>query len=346
MAAAPGTGWYRDRDWNTGPERYSAWFADARDGILYFGLSPFWTLWWESGGDPRRDLEAAGEQLIGRFDLRARAFLVPLRVRAAAEGARSSVWDVLAHSSGRIYYTTFFEEMGWIAAEGEAQQRFAHLGGGLNELVEGPGGSIYVTRYTEPGSVISIEPDGALRWETRLEPHVAPKSVAVDPTSGEVWINTDTKAPDGSIAHETIRLSAQGEVLEARSADGAELHFAAFSSAGEGWFAEARGEWLWLRYEPPRGARRELRLARLDPIDFAQDIEPGPGSAVVALWSRRAFEVRAGDAGLVAREVRFRVPPECEPPHPSLTYTAVAWQGELFATLFCGPVVLRAPLPE
>ena len=41
--AAP---WFRAPSWNAGPEPYSAWFGDAHDGVLYFGLSPFWTLWW------------------------------------------------------------------------------------------------------------------------------------------------------------------------------------------------------------------------------------------------------------------------------------------------------------
>jgi hypothetical protein len=44
--------------------------------------------------------------------------------------------------------------------------------------------------------------------------------------------------------------------------------------------------------------------------------------------------------------VRFRLPDDCAgPARHALTYTAVEWQGELYATLFCGPTVLRAPLP-
>jgi hypothetical protein len=364
--AGPGRGepearWYRDRDWNTGSERYSAWFGDARDGILYFGLSPFWTFWWESGGDPRRDLEAAGDELIGRFDLRARAFLPPLRVRAAADGARSSVWDVLVHSSGRIYYTTFFEELGWVAPDGSEGRRFAHLGRGFNELAEGPGGRVYATRYADAperderpefGAVTVIEPDGALVWEARFEraadgTFTAPKSLAVDPASGEVWLNTDSFAADGGLLrHETLRLSAAGELLE-RRAGPEELQFVAFAPSGEGWFAEAREGWIWLSLRLPGAEELSLQLTRHESLDFVQDIKPDPaGSAVATLWSRRAFEVRVDGSGLSAREVRFDVPGDCEPPaHHSLAYTAVRWDGELYATLFCGPTVLRAPLP-
>jgi hypothetical protein len=351
--------WYRDADRNGGAERYSAWFADERDDVLYFGLSPFWTLWWESGGDARLDLEVPGDLLIGRFDLRARRFRPALRVRGLEEGARGSIWDVLAHSNGRIYYTSFFEGAGWIAPDGGAGERFAHLGVGFSELVEGPGGRIYLTRYAaEParpgipgyGAVTVVEPDGALVWETRFEPakdgtHTAPKSLAVDPGSGEVWVNTDSWSPGGALSHETLRLSAQGELVE-RRAGGEELQFMAFTGPGEGWFALARDGALWLERRAPEG-NRALRLSPQGALDFVQDIQPGPhGSVVATLWSGRAFEVRATGQGLEARAVRFDLPPECAPPaHRSLTYTAVPWQGELYATLFCGPVVLRAPLP-
>ncbi|HXZ86426.1 MAG TPA: hypothetical protein VEI82_13165, partial [Myxococcota bacterium] len=352
--------WYRDRDWNRGSEAYSAWFGDARDGVLYFGLSPFWTLWWQSGGDPRGDLGAAGDQLIGRFDLRAREFLPPLRARAAADGSRSGIWDVLAHSSGRIYYTTFYEQLGWIDPQSGAGECFTHLGRGFNELAEGPAGRVYATRYADApeqpdggsfGAVTAIEPDGALVWEARFArapdgTFTAPKSLAVDPRSGEVWLNTDTFERGTPARHETLRLSAQGELLE-RRAGPEELQFAAFSASGEGWFAELRDGWIWLRLRAPDEPERALRMTRLHALDFVQDIKPGSGaSAVVALWSRRAFAVRATKTGLSAQEVRFRVPEDCAPPaHRSLLYTAVEWNGELYATLFCGPTILRAPLP-
>jgi hypothetical protein len=93
-------------------EDYCAWYGDARDGVLYFGQAPFWAAHRASGGDPRADLAHPGPQLVGRFDLEHERLLTPLDV--TAPGARSGVWDVHAHANGRIYFTTFYEEMGWI----------------------------------------------------------------------------------------------------------------------------------------------------------------------------------------------------------------------------------------
>jgi hypothetical protein len=109
---------FRSADANRGPEPYSAWFGDAGDTVLYFGTSPFWTLWWDTDGDPLGDLAEPGDHLIGRFDMAAGRFLPPLRVRSAEEGAHGSVWDVLVHSNGRIYYTTLFEEIGSVRPDG------------------------------------------------------------------------------------------------------------------------------------------------------------------------------------------------------------------------------------
>ena len=123
---------------NRGSEAYSAWFADARGRMLYFGLSPFWQLWWRSGGDPLGDLAQPGDHLIGRFDLERETFLAPLRVRDGGPDVRSSIWDVLVHSNGRIYYTTYFEEIGSVNPDGTDVRAFEGLGRGFNELYEGP----------------------------------------------------------------------------------------------------------------------------------------------------------------------------------------------------------------
>ena len=99
-------------------ERYCAWYGDARDGVLYFGQAAFWPASRASGAsgggeeDPRADLAVAGPQLIGRFDLGRGELLPPLEVGPA--DARSGVWDVHAHSNGRVYFTTYFESMGWV----------------------------------------------------------------------------------------------------------------------------------------------------------------------------------------------------------------------------------------
>jgi len=123
---------------NRGPERYSAWFADRAGEELYFGLSPFWELL--ADGGPSADLREPGDPLIGRFHLEREEFLPPLRVRALGPRTRSSVWDVLAHSSGRICFTTFDEEAGCVDPQSGHVTWFASdLGPGLNELAEGPG---------------------------------------------------------------------------------------------------------------------------------------------------------------------------------------------------------------
>jgi len=178
-------------------ERYCAWYGDARDGVLYYGLSPFWSAYRAHGADPTADLREAGPQRIGRLDLRRRRLLPPLEV--TAPGARSGVWDVLAHPSGRIFYTTFFEAAGWVDPESGEVRRLEAAGQGLNELAPGPGDSILASRYAGPeggdGSVVVLGPRGEVRAEHVLAPvpgyRVAPKTVAWDPVRREIWVNTD-----------------------------------------------------------------------------------------------------------------------------------------------------------
>lgn len=355
----PHRDWYRGGPWNSGSESYSAWFGDSDGRVLYFGLSPFWSQWWANDGDPRVDLAEPGDQLIGRFDLAERRFLEPLRVCPSPGACRGSVWDVLVHSNGRLYYTTFFEEAGSVARDGSDLRHFAGLGPGLNELAEGPDGAIYATRYSDApedpgaqtrGGVAVFDPSGALLREVPVEPadgrFRAPKSVAVDPLSGEVWINLDAFGPDGSVAYQTLRIAPDGEILEAHASP-PELHFVAFDPDGRGWFAESSAGALRLRVIE---AGRELAAAALGerrPADFVQDIKFGPdGAAALALWSGRAFLARLTDSGLAIGEVVFARPGECALPEGrSILYTAVVARGSLFATLFCGATVLRAPLP-
>jgi cyclohexadienyl dehydratase len=350
---------FRDEGWNSGRERYSAWFADSDGRVLYFGLSPFWELWWERDGDPTADLEEPGDHLIGRFDLEASRFLPPLRVRSAGPDARGSVWDVLAHSNGRVYYTTYFEEIGWVAADGSEVRWLDGLGRGFNELAEGPDGSVYVTRYSDApraperrayGAVVVLTPDGELVREIRLEPEggafTAPKSIAVDPGSREIWINTDTFPATGAEEHEALRIAPDGRVLE-RRAGPPELQFVHFDARGRGWFAEVAEAELSLRVTEAGSTARELELGPLAPLDFVQDIRSTPqGGAVLALWSGRVWLVEpAGDAFLCA-DLQLELPDDCVPPQGrSILYTALVHGEFVFATLACGPTVLRAPLP-
>jgi streptogramin lyase len=358
--STPTTRVYRAEPANTGTEHYSAWFADTDGDVLYFGLSPFWELWWETGADALADLEELGDHLIGRFDLRGEHFLPPLRVRAAEDGARSSVWDVLAHSNGRIYYTTYFEGIGSVRSDGSDPVVYADLGTGFNELAEGPEGNVYVTRYSDApehpdrrsyGAVVVMSPTGELINEIRFpkqgDRFTAPKSISVDPRTGDIWINTDTFQGDRPIEHEAIHMNSAGYVLSRRSGPG-ELQFVRFDSAGRGWFAEKLGGELRIRI---RVARRDLAivsLGRSEGIDFVQDIWPTPeGGVVVARWSGRLHWIGPPGEAFRHEEIPLHLPPDCTPPDGrSLLYTGVVRGNFAYATLYCGPMVLRVPLDD
>ncbi len=301
-----------------------------------------------------------GELLIGRFDLGRRAFLEPLRALPRGETSRSSVWDVLAHSNGRLYYTTFFGALGSVAADGSDPRVHPELGAGLNELIEDPQGWIHATRYSDApedparqtrGGVLVLTPAGERVRETPIPPAAgrfrAPKSLALDPQSGELWVNLDAFDAEGGVHYETLRISAGGEIQEARPAP-PELHFAAFDRAGRGWFAESLDGELRLRVTQRGAELARASLGPREPLDFVQDIQFAPdGRALLALWSARVVVARLGAAGgLSLRELALARPADCVAPRGrSLLYTAVATRERVFATLFCGATVLEAPLP-
>jgi hypothetical protein len=337
---------------NSGVEEYSAWFADSDGRVLYFGLSPFWQLWWQSDGDARADLREPGDHLIGRFDLATERFLPPLRVRDMGPQVRSSVWDVLVHSSGRICFTTYYEEIGCVDADGRNLSTFEGVGVGFNELVEGPGARLYATRYSSRptgdafqgyGAVVVFTIDGELVHEFRLDNPpgevTAPKSIAVDPESGEIWLNTDTFSEDGTSRHETIQLSADGEVLGRRGGS-PELHFMGFDGQGRGWFAEDREGELWVRLSSRGQPLAEARLGAAGPVEFIQDIQfAGQGRAVLTLWSGRVFVVQLEGAELRLQELILQRPDDCV---PSIFYTAVLHGDRVYATLSCRGRIIRA----
>ncbi len=343
---------------NRGSERYSAWFADSDGRVIYFGLSAFWEASWTGEGGGTADLAVPGDYLIGRFDMESERFLAPLRVRGVESGARSSVWDVLVHSSGRICYTTYFEDIGCVEPDGDDAVVFEAVGTGFNELTEGPEGALYVTRYMsvpvgEPseayGAVVVLSADGELLREFRFEredgDHTAPKSIAVDPRSGEIWINTDSFRADGSVFYETVRLAPDGEV-RARDSGPPELHFVRFDARGRGWFAEAWGETLRLRVVADDSELASVDLGPRYGYDFIQDIHfDADGAAVLALWSGRVFVARLRNAALEVRALRLRRPNCPGLAGPPLVYSAFVYAGHVYATAHCGGTVLRAPLP-
>lgn len=340
---------------NRGAELYSAWFGSARDGILYFGLSPFWQRMREADGDPTAELRESGSLLIGRFDLTQRRFLEPL---VAAPGSHpESTWDVLAHSNGRIYFTTFFGAMGSVAADGSDAQLYPSLGHGLNELYEAPNGAIFVTRYAgqggpqAPGTVLVVDPRGRRIEEWQLEAlpgtRLSPKSIAVDPFNAEVWINTDTFGvdPAGAVLHETLRISAEGNVLE-RWQD-PELMMVSFDALGVGWFAKRQDGRLQLRRNVDRNAGPDEVSIDLGPIgasDFVQDISfATTGETVLTRWSGRIHIVAPSGARRIVD-----LTPEGEDCNrtggPGLHYTAVLWESALFVSRHCGGQIVEKQL--
>jgi hypothetical protein len=318
-------------------ERYCAWYGDASpEGVLYFGAAAFWSTWRASGGDPSADLEAEGPQWVGRFDLRSRAWLEPLDV--TAEGARSGVWDVFAHANRRVYFTTYFEDMGWVHPESGEVRRLPALGAGLNEIAAGPGDSLLVTRYgasDSGGSVLLVGPDGELLAEHPLEPPAgytaAPKTAAFDPRRREIWVTTDLLSDAGGPArHDTYVLGADGREL--RRLESPEIQFVAFGPDGGGWRAEVEDGSLWLRVAPADGGERRLLLddAFDAGLDFAQDVKLAPdGSAVVTRWSGLVHVVSSSG------EVRTLRLPRLE--EGGLYYSGVLEDGGVCVT-YCGGV--------
>jgi hypothetical protein len=275
-------------------ERYCAWYGDARGGVLYFGQAAFWSAYRASGEDPKADLAVAGPQLIGRFDLRRGELLPPLEVGPA--DARSGVWDVHAHPNGRVYFTTYFDSMGWVDPRSGEVQRLEALGPYLNEIAPGPGANLLVSRYASAvgggsGSILLITPEGELVAEHPLEPPLgylaAPKTPAFDPARGEIWATMDLLPQDGGpIRHDAYVLGLDGR--ERRRIERPEIQFVAFGADGTGYRAEREEGRLWLHVAPPgaAGTRLPLDEAFAADFDFAQQIQVArDGRAVVTRWS-------------------------------------------------------------
>jgi hypothetical protein len=289
-------------------EQYCAWYGDSRDQVLYFGISPFWPAFREEGGDPTADLRAAGPQLVGRFDLRRLAFEEPLAV--GGPDGHSSVWDVLAHPNGRIYFTTYFESAGYVDPASGEVRRFESAGLGLNELSLGEDAAIIATRYGSAGagggSVVVLDAEGSILAEHPLEApegyQAAAKSLAFDRVRGEIWVNTDllpTARGEGEIRHDTRVLGADGR--ERLRFERPEVQFMRFGPDGTGYFAERDGPLLSLRIRSPERAGSAILTGRIVPLDdefrgdrdFVQDIQlDAKGTVVLTRWSGRIHLLR------------------------------------------------------
>ena len=350
---------FRGRQTNTGPEHYASWFGDSDGHVFYFGLSPFWQAsarCQKAGGRDcaLADLEQPGDHLIGRFDLEHARFLDSLVVRPLDPKARSSVWDVLVHSNGRIYYTTGWDEFGSVRRDGSDVRHYAGAGAGLNELWEGPEGEIYVTRYCgshrgapdESGAVAVFGPDGQHRRELPFKKEdgasICPKSVAVDPHTRDIWVNSDVIRPSGGpTGYETFRLSSTGQVLERFASPS--VDFLSFDAAGRGWFAENTGGRFVVRIASPDGSVRRLDLGAHGPIDVVQDIKHFGRVTLLATWGLTVYLVRELPDGKFETKALHPPRPTHCPPSPVLGYTAVlAPRGEIYESVNCGIMVVRA----
>ena len=311
-----------------------------------------------AGGNPRADMAREGPRLIGRFDLRAERMLPGLPASPdPSVPAHSGVWDVLVHPNGRIYFTTYFEEAGYVELATGRARALEKLGLGLNELALGPEGTILATRYGGlaggNGSIVQFDPDGTLLSEMPLSGpagwKVAPKSLAYDPTRHVVWLNADLLPNNGAnpIRQDGRVLDLAGRELVRFSVP--ELQFVTFDGMGTGYLVERAGTQLTLRVVQPdetgplasAGRRILLDDNFAATADFAQDIRIAPDQRVVVTrWSGRIHLVDlAAPEGQEVRTV------ELPRPAGGFYYTAVLEGDHLCATLCDGVTVVCTAAP-
>jgi hypothetical protein len=263
---------------------------------------------------------------------------------------------VLAHPNGRVYFTTFYEAAGYVDPATGATRLFDAAGTGLNELALGPDGTILATRYAARGSVVVLDPDGAVLAEHLLAPdpgfQVAPKSLSFDPVRREIWVNTDlvpasvTKpAPDGARVGHDARVLDFASGRELRRFREPELQFMRFEADGVGLFAWLAGSRLALRVVEPGAALgpdsgREIVLDPDFPAqhDFVQDLSVAADGRVLATrWSGTVHVVSPGG------EVRTAHLPRLA--SGGLYYTAVATDDRVCASYCADVSIVCAPLP-
>jgi len=333
-------------------EAYCAWFADAHDDVLYFGVSAFWSAFRSAAADPRADLKNPGPQWIGQFDLASETPLPPLDL--GPPRSAGGPWDVLA-GPDRVYFSDYFGVSGYTEPSSGRTVRFDALGAGLNEWAWGPTGSVLATRYGYGGGasgaaeIVMLELDGSLRAGLPLTGppgyHPAPKSLAYDPVRREIWVNTDLLPDSDAAHHEVEEVAHDTRVLDEAGNErlrftDPEVHFMTFGPDGTGFFAEVSGSQLQLRVRTAEqaassavltGLRVPLDSAFPAGADFVQDIRVGDdGSAIVTRWSGKIHLVgRSGDV----RTLELPRGPG------DLYYTAVLREGRVCATR-CGDLAV------
>jgi hypothetical protein len=273
------------------------------------------------------------------MDLARERLRAPLDV--TRPGARSGIWDVLAHPNGRVYFTTFFESSGWVDPRTGANGRLEAVGPGLSELALASGGQLVAARYGHPerrdGSVVRFSADGFPMHDWPLAPleghRVAPKSIAYDRVREEAWVLTDLlpDAGDGAIGHDARVLDRWGR--QRLRIERPEIQFAHFGPDGTGYLAEVDGAVLSLRILAPGDGADPLARGRVVPLDagfpagfdFVQDLKVADDGRVVATrWSGRVHVV--GPDGRAATVTLPRLDDD------GLYYTGVLRDGRLCAT--------------
>jgi hypothetical protein len=342
-------------------ERYCAWYGSSRGDVLFFGQAAFWSSYRAAGDEPTADL--AREELLPPLDTN-------------GGETRSGVWDVLAHPNGRVYFTTYFENAGYVDPANGRVSRFEALGLGLNELAIGPEGNLLVSRYGRAegggGSVLLLDPDGHQLHEYALPAPegfvLAPKTVAYDPVAEEIWVTTDllektsgtgSLPPSTAVSHPTLILKRDGRVharianeneegapsFPDRTASG-EVQFVRFDATGRGYAAVVEGARLVLMEFLPTQAERNLAKARrilLDPsfpqdFDFVQDLHiADDGRVVVTRWSG---EIHVLTPSGEPRSIAFP-----RPARGGLYYTAVVRGPRVCATYCADVTIVCGPAP-
>jgi hypothetical protein len=339
---------------NSGQEIYDSWFADTDGRIIYFGQSPFWREYFAAEvPDPQGDLRKEGDYLIGRFDTEKDTFLAPLKVGRG----RASVVDVLYHTKNHnVYFTTFFDMMGYVNPKTNKVVYFKALGMGFNELYEGPGGKIYVTRYSSEqknGSVVVITPAGTLLKEffIRLPGFIiAPKSIAVSPITGEIIINTDMFSLEGGmVRHDSFVLGPEGQIKQRIMER--EIFFMSFDPQGKNWAAGRAKDGSWqMSITYPEGKMVNVIIDE-KPVSFnvIQDIKHHGRYTIATAWSGNLYYFKEDYQGItfIPLEPDTAVGLDAPPKGKGiLAYTTIiANNGFFYGTISHGILIFKLPPP-
>ncbi len=348
-------------------EEFCAWFGDAREGVLYFGISAFWNEYRRDGNNPLADLDRTGPLQIGRYDLERLRFLPPLTI--ATKDAPTGSWDVLAHPNGRIYFSSLFDLSGSIDPRSGEVERFVEAGLGLNELALGPNRKILASRYAseesgKSGSVVLLSETGKVEKEFSLRSPpgylTSPKTVAYDPSMQRIWVVSDlvpheAQTPSGQSAkfrYDTRILNLEGHELVAIEAP--EILFVRFDDAGTGYLAIRNARKLELQILPSRTAlpmqailhdetlrnfgTRILLSENFSPYDFVQEITLSGKQVVLTSWSG---EVHVWNSDGATWHAQLPIRDEI-----SLYYTGVIHGAHLCATYCADVAVSCIPLPH